>query len=155
LSEKSRNHWGTNSNQQWTVVGKRLFCQKTFLSKDYMGYTLVDNGFEIFSKAYIYMIGFSYVLYGIVFFGVLSLNPEYLRLFSGFIQFLIAVFLIARFHPFRKHVFRESDSHVIYGSGVFLLINLGLTEFVIRFYDDLKTFVGQLYGPNYPIVTVS
>jgi len=111
-----------------------------------MVYTFIDNGFDYFSKSYIYIIGISYLLYGVAFLGILYIQPNYVRLFSSFIQLLIALYLIVRFHPFRKHIFRESDSNIIYGSGIFLLINLGLTEFVIRFYDDIKHILVKIYN---------
>jgi hypothetical protein len=68
-----------------------------------------------------------------------AINYTYLRYFSSFIQFYIAVFLIVRFNPFKKNIsLNEGDARVIYGSGIFLLINLGATEFVIQFYEKIN-----------------
>jgi len=98
----------------------------------------IENNISGYSKYYIYIIVFTYVLYISVFIGVVSLNYKYLRYFSNFVQFIIAVFLIIRFHPFKKNLtLKEGDSRVIYSSGLFLLINLGATEFVIWFYNDI------------------
>jgi hypothetical protein len=81
-----------------------------------------------------------YLVYFMIFFGIASVNYTYLRHFSSFVQFCVAVFLIYKFNPFfndGKITLNAGDSSVIHGSGVFLLINLGATEFVIRFYNDI------------------
>jgi len=81
-----------------------------------------------------------YLVYFMIFIGIASVNYTYLRDFSSFVQFCVAVFLIYKFNPFfnnSKITLSEGDSIVINGSGVFLLINLGATEFAIRFYNDI------------------
>ena len=94
---------------------------------------------DLFSNIYIYIIIFTYILYLIVFIGLIQLNHTYLRLFSSFIQLCIALFLIIKFNPFSKHQFVKKDSRIIFSSGIFLLINLGTTELFIRFYNDIKS----------------
>ena len=100
----------------------------------------IDKSTTAFSKYYIYIIVFTYVLYLSFFIGIVSINYTYLRLFSSVIQFFIALFLIVRFHPFKTDIqLNKDDVRIIYSSGIFLLINLGFTEFIIAFYEDIKT----------------
>lgn len=81
---------------------------------------------------YLISIGSLYLMYFLVFFGLFNISPEYTRLFSNFIQFGICLFLILRFHPFRKHELKEFDGDIIFGSAMFLLANLGITEYIIQ-----------------------
>jgi|688.fasta_scaffold13205_4 hypothetical protein len=98
----------------------------------------IDHIFDLFSKNYIYIVVLTYVLYISFFIGILSINPKYLRIFSSIVQFCLGVFLIFRFNPFRNHYeLKEGDARVISSSGLFLLVNLGATEFAIQ-YDYIK-----------------
>jgi len=81
---------------------------------------------------YLISIGILYLMYFLVFFGLFNINKEYTRLFSNFIQLGICLFLIIRFNPFRKHELREFDGDIIFGSAMFLLANLGITEYIIQ-----------------------
>jgi hypothetical protein len=81
---------------------------------------------------YLISIGILYLMYFLVFFGLFNINPEYTRLFGNFIQLGICLFLIIRFHPFRKHELKEFDGEIIFGSAMFLLANLGITEYIIQ-----------------------
>jgi len=81
---------------------------------------------------YLISIGILYLMYFLVFFGLFNINKEYTRLFSNFIQLGICLFLIVRFHPFRKHELRDFDGDIIFGSAMFLLANLGITEYIVQ-----------------------
>jgi hypothetical protein len=101
--------------------------------------TLFDKGTVAFSGIYIYIIVVSYLLYGFVFLGIISVNYTYLRYFSSFVQLCIALFLMYRFNPFRTQIaLQKGDSMIIYSSGFFLLLNLGATEFVLQYYKKIK-----------------
>ncbi len=82
---------------------------------------------------YLISIGTLYLMYFLIFFGLFNISPEYTRLFSNFIQLGICLFLIIRFNPFRQHELREFDGTIIFGSAMFLLANLGITEYIIQF----------------------
>ena len=104
---------------------------------------LFDKILDVFAHHYIYVIIFVYVLYISIFIGLLSVNPNYLRWFSSTMQLLIGLFLVIRFNPFRQAKLRPGDSRIIYSSGLFLLINLGATEFFIKFYDDIRDSINR------------
>jgi hypothetical protein len=97
-----------------------------------------DHKLDVFSKYFFYIILFTHICYFYLFIGLISIDPNYIRGLSGFVQLLVSLFLIVRFHPYRHHVFKDGDAQIIFGSGMLLLINLGATEFVIQFYENIK-----------------
>jgi hypothetical protein len=88
----------------------------------------IDNFLDGLVPYYIYVIAFFHLAYVGVFIGLVELNEKYLNILDIFIQTFICFFLIIRFNPFRKHVFRPSDADVIFGSAIFLLLNLGFVK---------------------------
>jgi hypothetical protein len=88
----------------------------------------LDNALEWISKYYILSILIVHILYIILFFGLLKIDPSYISRMNIGIQFFIGLYLIWRFHPLRTHEYRKYDSRIIFGSGVFLLTNLGFVE---------------------------
>ena len=97
----------------------------------------IDNMLVHISHYYIPTVVVIHVLYVLVLFGVLSFNSIYLRLFNVLIQLFICLFLMFRFHPFRKHELKEYDSKIIFSSAAFLLFNLGVVEFITSFGSNL------------------
>lgn len=87
-----------------------------------------DKFLDALVPYYIYSIISIHIIYIIIFIGIINLNGNYLNEFNIFIQLFVCLFLILRFNPFRKPVFREHDAHVIFGSATFLLLNLGFVE---------------------------
>jgi hypothetical protein len=90
---------------------------------------------------YLISIGILYLMYFLIFFGLFNINKEYTRLLGNFIQLGICLFLIIRFNPFRKHELREFDSVIIFGSAMFLLANLGITEYIIQFVRNKRSYI--------------
>lgn len=90
----------------------------------------LDNILDFFGHYYITTVGTFHVLYFLVLFGILSFNTNLLSGFNVLIQLFICLFLMIRFHPFRKHELREYDSKIIFGSAAFLLLNLGVVEII-------------------------
>lgn len=72
----------------------------------------------------------TYVIYIVIALGLFTVNPGYVNMLSIGIQLFICVFLIARFHPFRHHVLRPTDAQIIFGSAIFLLTNMGITQYL-------------------------
>jgi hypothetical protein len=97
----------------------------------------IDDILNHTSHYYIPTVIAIHVLYILALIGVLSFNSVYLRLFNGFVQLFICVFLMFRFHPFRKHELKEYDSKIIFSSAAFLLFNLGVVEFITSFGSSL------------------
>jgi hypothetical protein len=93
----------------------------------------LDNILDIFGNYYISVALILHVLYFLALIGILSFDITLLRGFNIFIQLFICLFLMIRFHPFRKHELREYDSKIIFSSAAFLLLNLGVIEIVTQF----------------------
>lgn len=65
-----------------------------------------------------------YVVYGLVFFGILSTVPHYVYIWNGFVQLGLCLFLMYRFHPFRKqYTMSIYDVKMIFGASTLLLLN--------------------------------
>jgi hypothetical protein len=85
------------------------------------------------APVYIASIAAIYFIYITTFIGLTLISAEYIKYLDVFVQALIGIFLILRFLPFRNHELRKNDAIIIFGSGVFLLTNLGLTAYITNF----------------------
>ena len=98
----------------------------------------IDSFVDIIKKPiYLVMIILINILTIAAYFGILKYNVKYIDYLNMGIQIFICIFLIIRFHPFRKHHLKEFDANIIFGSAVYLLINLGLTEFVLNYVNNV------------------
>jgi hypothetical protein len=97
----------------------------------------VDNILEIIKRPLylgtVFLLEFIYVL---IFFKIIDYTPQILLYLHYFIQGFIALFLIIKFHPFRKHEIKEFDSTIIFGSAMVLLANIGITEFIKKNFEN-------------------
>lgn len=102
----------------------------------------IDDIFTFLGKYYYFSVIILHVTYIFIFFGVLSVYPSYLKPLTTAVEFFIGFFLVWRFHPFRKHELKEYDTKVIFGSGIFLLTNVGfITLFKKRIENDINSVV--------------
>jgi hypothetical protein len=81
---------------------------------------------------YIWLLIIPYILYFLAFIGIWSVDPSYFRIISVTMQIYVALFLMIRFHPFRKQEIRPNDDYLILGSAFLLLANAGVTSFLTR-----------------------
>jgi hypothetical protein len=95
---------------------------------------------KIKKPVYLTSIGFIYLSYFLIFFGLFYINKKYIEIFSNILLTFVCLFLIIRFHPFRKHELREFDSNIIFGSAVLLLTNAGLTNIIMT---DIKNVINH------------
>lgn len=82
---------------------------------------------------YLFLIFVIYLSYFLAFFGVYYVNPELLQFFIFVVNVFICLFLLIRFHPFRKHELRDFDDKLIFASGLILLSNLGVQTYIPQF----------------------
>jgi len=94
---------------------------------------------KIKKPVYLTIIGFIYLSYFLIFFGIFYMNKKYIDLFSNLLLTFVCLFLILRFHPFRKHELREFDATIIFGSAVLLLTNAGLTNIIANDISNVMT----------------
>jgi hypothetical protein len=79
----------------------------------------VHYGFYFFSLIAIH------VVYGLVFLGVFSKVPQYVYIWKIAVQVFLCIFLMYRYHPFKKeYKFNSIDAKLIFGSALLLLINI-------------------------------
>lgn len=102
---------------------------------------LVDNTIHTITKPVYYFLFFLlYLLYFALFFGIFYVNPSYIRILTGIIHVIVCLFLLIRFHPFRKHELKEFDSKVIFASAIILFTNGTLFDALLHY---LKNIVGS------------
>ena len=88
---------------------------------------------------YFYSVAIMQIIYFLLFLGVVSINSEYVNLLNISIQLFIIFFLMYRFNPFRNHKLEPYDSPIIFGSAIFLLTNLGFTQYIYYYTKKIIT----------------
>lgn len=88
----------------------------------------LDGVLQYFGRYYVYTLTILQIIYVLIFFGLVYINPMYLTTFNILIQSFVCIFLLIRFHPYREHELRKYDSKIIFSSALFLLVNLGFVE---------------------------
>ena len=69
----------------------------------------------------IYLVAFSL-------FGISLVRIQMIRGLNTLIQTSICILLLIKYHPYRQHIFSQSDSRLIFSCAVFLFFNLGLVD---------------------------
>jgi len=70
-------------------------------------------------------------IYIAVFLGIFVNVPVYIRYLNFFIQLLLCVVLMIRFHPYKEHNhLKQTDTMFIFGAATFLFTNVVLVEMV-------------------------
>ena len=101
----------------------------------------LDRVLESHAKpTYMLLITGFYIVYILIFLGITYIAPQYIRFVSNLIHIMLAIILIIKFNPFRVNpTFAPSDNALIFGAGIFILVNIGITEFAMSFFDSVKT----------------
>ena len=109
----------------------------------------VDHVMETHIKpTYMILITGFYIVYILIFLGVTYIAPQYIRLISNFIYVFLAVILIIKFNPLKStHTIAPYDGSLIFGAAIFILINVGVTEFAMSFFDSVKTLFNVDINP--------
>lgn len=68
---------------------------------------------------------FSYIM---IYIGVISYEPSYIRTLTLWFNTFICIFLMYKFNPFREHTLNKNDGRIIFASSLFMMTNLGITE---------------------------
>lgn len=79
---------------------------------------------------YFFMLYFLHFLYVLLFAGFEMYEvSEYIDVLNFYFRMYICLFLIVRFHPFRKyHGFSEFDRQVVFTSALLILTTIGVTK---------------------------
>jgi len=81
-----------------------------------------------------YFLGILIALHASLFFifiGVLYINPHLVETLSTLVRLFVCLFLIIRFHPFRKHILHKYDGQVIFTAALFLLTNEAIEKYIL------------------------
>ena len=95
------------------------------------------------------------ILYGLLFVGVIYINPEYLQNFRTIMQLFVCLFLIYRFHPYKEHVLKKYDAQIIFSSAIFLLVNITAVDIANKIIKPLDDAVVISTIPISDIVNIS
>lgn len=89
-----------------------------------------DTTLDNITKPFVYISRFLLFLYIMIYIGVISYVPSYIRTLTTGLNIFICLFLIYKFNPFREHTLNKNDGKIIFASALFMLTNLGLTEII-------------------------
>lgn len=98
----------------------------TFISSIANWSSGLDKYLDTFAPYYLHMMIGVHVLYVFAFFGIRAINETYLNGLHVFVQLFVCIFLMVKFHPYRKYSLKPNDPVIIFGSATFLLLSLGL-----------------------------
>jgi len=106
--------------------------------------TVVDNATEtVKAPLYFVTVGLVYIGYIAVFLGISYISPTYIRLASNVAYILVGLLLAYKFNPLRgATAVTEADTKLIFVCAVFIIFNLGITEYALMFFDTVKTTIG-------------
>ena len=90
---------------------------------------LVSKGDKYYDSALIFTHILN-IIYLVVFsiFGISLVRIQMIRGLNTLIQTAICILLLIKYHPYRQHIFTQSDSNLIFSCAVFLFFNLGLVD---------------------------
>jgi hypothetical protein len=89
--------------------------------------------------SYILLVTFNILYFGALL-GVVLINTAYINTFNIIVHSVLCLFLMYRFNPMHKQiVIKDYDKVIIFSSALFLLVNLGIVEFIKTFYVDGQT----------------
>ena len=107
------------------------------------------NTLQLFSLSILFI----HVGYLAAFVGLAAyFNETYVYYFSMFIQFIVCIFLMVRFSPFKTtYEITKLDVRIIFYCATFLLMNVVATEIYNIFLKDIPIIktIGKELPPNY------
>lgn len=78
-----------------------------------------------------------YTTYLLMGFGIYMINPAYLNILIDIFHIIVCLFLMVRFNPFQRYVFRPYDNNIVFGTALLLLFNVLIFDLGINFQDML------------------
>ena len=70
------------------------------------------------------IIYFSYFLYFVAYFGLISKAPQYIQLLQTFVKLYISLYLVIKFNYFSNSSFTKFDRKIVFNAGLFLLTTI-------------------------------
>lgn len=105
--------------------------------------TVIDNATESVKKPlYLVTMGLVYVGYIVLFLGISYISPTYIRFASNIAYITVGLLLAYKFNPFRDvSTITEADTRLIFISAIFIIFNLGITEYALMFFNTVKNAI--------------
>jgi len=116
------------------------------MKKKFNLFSMFDKIIDIIKKPFFNSVVFLiYLSYFLIFFGIVYINKKYVQVFSDTLLIFVCLFLIIRFHPYRKHELRNFDAKIIFASAILLLTNAGLTKYYIyKIKNDIESNIKKI-----------
>ena len=116
---------------------------------------MLSSGLE--SYKYPIYLGTAVILYScyiLMGFGIYMVNPVYLKILIDMFHIVVCLFLIIRFNPFQRYVFRPYDNNIVFGMAVLLFFNVLIFDLGINFQDMLDRIQNNIsHPPKYRLFT--
>jgi hypothetical protein len=88
----------------------------------------------------------------LLFLGIYYVNPVYMETTKKYMEIFICIFLIIRFNPLRKAILHEFDQYLIFISGIIILTNIGILEYINAFIKkDFSNIIDKMYHPVFHV----
>ena len=102
------------------------------------------------TKKYTYYIinAFIYLSYLGILFGVYIFDPKWLETVMRYLELIICLILIARFHPFRETNLEPYDQQLIFLSATLFLTNLGIQTYLFEFIRNGSKILDNKHSIN-------
>ena len=93
-------------------------------------------------QVYFFSLAAINIIYTLVFLGVFSSVPKYVFVWHLAVQLILCLFLMFRYHPFRKtYKFKPNDASLIFGAAMLLFVNIVVSVPIL--YSYIHLIVGQ------------
>ena len=94
----------------------------------------IDDVFEFYKKYVVWTLIFLHIVYFTVLMKISVFDSKYINFLRTFVNVFICLFLMYRFHPFRKEVFiKKYDDVIIFTCAVVLFMNEGFVNYILAF----------------------
>ena len=82
-----------------------------------------------------------------IFIGAVYINPELVELISNTVRLFVCLFLLFRFHPFKKYTLHKYDGDVIFTAALFLLTNEIIEKYILTYKNNPEKSVIKIDSP--------
>jgi hypothetical protein len=104
----------------------------------------LDNTLDNYvSPIFIFLVLLLHGLYALTFFNIIENKKAFIEKVNVAIQLFICAVLIIRFNPIRSTDFKEYDSKIRFASAMFLLANLGISQNIEAYFENIASNVAK------------
>ena len=93
-----------------------------------------------YQTIFLYLLILSYILYALVFIGIVNNSPSYLETLNFVLKIYVSLVLLIRFNPFINRTFTEFDKKIVFSSALFLISTTTINEVAIN-YERIKGYI--------------